>query len=54
MFTFLHAADIHLESSLRGLEAYQDAPLEQIRFVFGLTGHIDNHAELALDDKLAF
>ena len=31
MFRFLHAADIHLDSPLRGLEAYPDAPLDQIR-----------------------
>ncbi len=26
MFTFLHAADIHLDSPLKGLEDYPDAP----------------------------
>ena len=31
MFRFLHAADIHLDSPLKGLEEYPDAPLEQIR-----------------------
>jgi hypothetical protein len=31
MFSFLHAADIHLDSPLRGLEVYPDAPVEQIR-----------------------
>lgn len=29
--TFLHAADVHLDSSLRGLERYENAPVEQIR-----------------------
>src|SRR6185437_12261754 len=29
--TFLHAADIHLDSPLRGLERYENAPIEQIR-----------------------
>lgn len=28
---FIHAADIHLDSPLRGLEAYEGAPLEQLR-----------------------
>lgn len=28
---FIHAADIHLDSPLRGLSAYQDAPAERLR-----------------------
>lgn len=28
---FMHAADIHLDSALHGLERYQGAPVEQIR-----------------------
>ena len=31
MFQFIHAADIHLDSPLRGLEQYQGAPVEEIR-----------------------
>ena len=31
MLTFIHAADIHLDSPLRGLEQYDGAPVEQIR-----------------------
>lgn len=31
MFRFIHAADIHLDSPLRGLSVYQDAPAEQLR-----------------------
>lgn len=31
MFTFLHAADIHLDSPLRGLDRYEGAPVEEIR-----------------------
>lgn len=31
MIKFLHAADIHLDSPLKGLEAYEDAPVEAIR-----------------------
>jgi DNA repair protein SbcD/Mre11 len=30
-FTFLHAADIHLDSPLRGLEHYDGAPVDQVR-----------------------
>lgn len=30
-FRFLHAADIHLDSPLRGLSAYEGAPVEQFR-----------------------
>lgn len=30
-FRFLHAADIHLDSPLRGLDRYEDAPVEQLR-----------------------
>src|ERR1700722_2160028 len=29
--SFLHAADIHLDSPLRGLERYEHAPVERIR-----------------------
>lgn len=31
MFRFLHAADIHLDSPLRGLERFEDAPGDEIR-----------------------
>jgi exonuclease SbcD len=30
-FRFIHAADIHLDSPLRGLSAYDSAPVEQLR-----------------------
>lgn len=30
-FTIVHAADIHLDSPLRGLERYQGAPVERVR-----------------------
>jgi DNA repair protein SbcD/Mre11 len=52
MFTFLHAADIHLDSPLRGLEAYPDAPVEQIRLAARRA--FDNLVELALVEKVAF
>lgn len=28
---FIHAADIHLDSPLRGLSAYEDAPVDLLR-----------------------
>jgi exonuclease SbcD len=31
MFKFIHAADIHLDSPLRGLSAYEGAPVEALR-----------------------
>lgn len=52
MFTFLHAADIHLDSPLRGLELSEDAPLDQIR---GATRRaFDNLVELAMSEQVAF
>ena len=52
MFRFLHAADIHLDSPLKGLEEYQDAPLEQIRQA--VRRAFDNLVQLAIDEKVAF
>ena len=52
MFSFLHAADIHLDSPLKGLEEYQDAPLEQIRLAARRA--FDNLVQLAIDEKVAF
>ena len=52
MFTFIHAADIHLDSPLRGLELAEDAPLDQIR---GATRRaFDNLVELAIGEHVAF
>jgi len=31
MWKFIHAADIHLDSSLHGLERYEGAPVDEIR-----------------------
>ena len=52
MFRFLHAADIHLDSPLRGLEVYQDAPVEQIRSA--VRRAFDNLVELAIQEEVAF
>jgi DNA repair protein SbcD/Mre11 len=52
MFTFIHAADIHLDSPLKGLEVYQDAPVEQIRNAARRA--FDNLIDLAIDEGVAF
>ncbi|HET6882293.1 MAG TPA: DNA repair exonuclease [Pirellulales bacterium] len=52
MFKFLHAADIHLDSPLRGLERYEGAPVEQIR---GATRQaLQNLVSLAIDEEVDF
>ena len=52
MFTFLHAADIHLDSPLRGLEAYADAPVAQLRQATRRA--FDNLIDLAIEERVAF
>lgn len=52
MFRFLHAADIHLDSPLRGLEVYQDAPVDQIRGA--VRRAFDNLVDLAIREEAAF
>lgn len=52
MFTFLHAADIHLDSPLRGLEGYADAPVDQIRQATRRA--FDNLIDLAIEEQVAF
>ncbi|MEI8354634.1 MAG: DNA repair exonuclease [Deltaproteobacteria bacterium] len=49
---FIHAADIHLDSPLKGLEVYQDAPVEQIRGAARRA--FDNLIDLAIDEEVAF
>ena len=52
MLRFLHAADIHLDSPLRGLERYEGAPVEEIR---GATRRaFENLVDLAVSEKVAF
>ncbi len=51
-FTFIHTADIHLDSPLRGLEKYEGAPVEKIR---NATREAFQHlVDLAIDKKVAF
>jgi exonuclease SbcD len=52
MFRFLHTADIHLDSPLRGLEVHEDAPVDSIR---GATRRaFDNLINLAVEEKIDF
>src|SRR6185312_5708311 len=52
MFKFLPAADIHLDSPLRGLDRYEGCPSEEIR---GATRRaLDNMVRLAVEEKVAF
>ena len=49
---FLHAADIHLDSPLLGLDRYEGAPVEAIR---GATRRaFDRLIELAIEERVAF
>jgi DNA repair exonuclease SbcCD nuclease subunit len=52
MFKFLHAADIHLDSPLRGLERYEGAPVDRIRHATRRA--LENLVQLALDERVAF
>jgi DNA repair exonuclease SbcCD nuclease subunit len=52
MFKFIHAADLHLDSPLHGLERYEGAPVEEIR---GATRRaLDNLVQLAIDEQVQF
>ncbi len=52
MFRFIHAADIHLDSPLRGLEGYEDAPVEEIRGANRRA--FDNLVEFAIEEDVSF
>ncbi len=50
-FQFIHAADLHIDSPMLGLERYESAPLEQLR---GATRRaFENLVQLAIDEKVA-
>ncbi|WP_165837519.1 metallophosphoesterase family protein [Zavarzinia aquatilis] len=51
-FCFVHAADIHLDSPLRGLEADPDAPADAIRQA--TRAAFRNLIDLAIDERAAF
>lgn len=51
-FKFIHAADIHLDSPLQGLEQYEGAPIDEIR---GATRRaLENLVALAIEEKVDF
>ncbi len=52
MFRFIHAADIHLDSPLKGLELPEDAPLEEIRAASRRA--LENMVDLAVREEAAF
>lgn len=52
MLRFIHAADIHLDSPLKGLEKYEGAPVEEIR---GATRKaLDNLVDVAIEREVDF
>jgi DNA repair exonuclease SbcCD nuclease subunit len=52
MYTFIHAADIHLDSPLRGLDRYEGAPIREIRGASRQA--LENLVGLALEEQVAF
>ncbi len=52
MFKFIHAADIHLDSPLRGLSRYESAPAEAIRDACRRA--FENLVDLAIEEKVTF
>ncbi len=52
MFKFIHAADIHLDSPLRGLLRYEGAPVDEIRNATRRA--FDNLIDLAINEDVAF
>ncbi|WP_446011962.1 metallophosphoesterase family protein [Candidatus Electrothrix sp.] len=52
MFKFIHAADLHLDSPLRGLSRYESAPAESIRDACRRA--FENLVDLAIEEKVDF
>jgi DNA repair exonuclease SbcCD nuclease subunit len=52
MVKFIHAADIHLDSPLRGLSRYESAPVESIRHACRRA--FENLVDLAIEEEVAF
>lgn len=52
MFRFIHAADVHLDSPLRGLEKYDGAPVDEIRSATRRA--LEQLVLLAIDEQVAF
>jgi DNA repair protein SbcD/Mre11 len=51
-FTFIHAADIHLDSPLTGLEQYEGAPVDKIRSA--TRDAFKNLVDLAIEKQVSF
>tara|TARA_R110002072_G_scaffold303142_1_gene495822 strand:- start:90600 stop:91898 length:1299 start_codon:yes stop_codon:yes gene_type:complete len=51
-FRFIHAADLHIDSPLRGLEAYEGAPVERLRRA--TRDAFENLIKLAIEEDVAF
>jgi len=51
MLTFLHAADIHLDSPLHNLDLYEGAPVEEFRQATRRA--FENLIHLAISEKVA-
>lgn len=49
---FIHAADLHIDSPLRGLEAYQGAPVDRVRHA--TRDALARLVQLCLDEQAAF
>lgn len=52
MFKFIHTADLHIDSPLKGLEAYEGAPVEQFRAATRVA--FENLISLAIEHHVAF
>jgi DNA repair exonuclease SbcCD nuclease subunit len=52
MFKFIHAADIHLDSPLRGLDKYEGAPISECRSATRRA--LENLVRLAIEERVAF
>lgn len=51
-FTFIHAADIHLDSPLKGLDQYEGVPADEIRLATRRA--LENLVQLAIDRQVDF
>lgn len=51
-FKFLHAADLHLDSPLRGLAQYEGVPADVVRLA--TRAALDNLVSLAIEEQVAF
>jgi DNA repair exonuclease SbcCD nuclease subunit len=52
MFKFIHTADLHLDSPLRGLSRYEGSPADRIRSATRRA--LENLVQLAVEEKTAF